>query len=388
MKTKVLIADSDFINIKKLGIFFSEKSFTVLVATTTEQTIKITQVKIPDIILSAFTTPAVNGVEIYRALKSKKNTAHIPILFLSEKKDKKLVELTCSKEGSDYILKPYSTEELLNKVVQLTNDDPHNNKKPLSKIHHHTIMVVDDIEVNRNLIEDLLSNSSFKILKSPSGKDSIKKIKENKIDLILLDIEMPIMDGWETIEQYKKMQLKIPVLAMSAHEDKEFEAKCHQYGFNGIVSKPINRNKLNNSLKKILELPAANNEQVKKQIPVKVKTQNNSNVIDISKLLKVSENDTDLRISTYKKFSENLKKLHKLLEDENSISNANETLRRELHTFINLANYFCAGRIVKKAKNMEYCLKNNLDHFNRNKKRFALILKDIEYQAKGINLSN
>jgi len=387
MKKKVLIVDSDFINIKKLGKFFSEKSFSVLVATTTEQSIKIARAKMPDIILSAFTTPEVNGAEIYNAIKSRKQTTHIPVLFLTEKKDKKLVELTCSKGGSDYILNPYSKEELFKKVILVT-DNLQSNKKPLSKIQH-TIMVVDDIEVNRSLTELLLSNSSFKIIKSPSGKDSIDKIKKNKIDLILLDIEMPIMNGWETMGQYKKMKLKIPVLAMSAHEDREFEARCHQLGFKGIVSKPINRTELNNRLKKILELPASKNEQqLKKQIPVKTKNQNRANFIDISKLLKVSENDIDLRLSTYKKFSENLKQLLELFENKNTNTDSNETLRRELHTFINLANYFCTGKIVKKAKNMEYCLKNNLDYFNQHKKKFALILKDIEYQANGIDLSN
>lgn len=388
MKKKVLIADSDFINIKNLGKFFFEKSFSVLVATTTEQTIKIAEAKTPDIILSAFSTPEVNGVEIYRALKSKKKTTTIPVLFLTEKKDEKLVKLTCSKGEGNYILKPYSTDELLNQVIQLTDTLHINNKKSSSRIHHYTIMVVDDIEVNRNLIEDMLSDSLFKIIKSPGGKDSINKINKNKIDLILLDIEMPIMDGWKTIEQYKKMKLKIPVLAMSAHEDAEFEAKCHQFGFNGIVSKPINRNELNNSLKKILELPDAKSAQVKKQLSVKTKNQNSSDLIDISKLLKVSENDIDLRKDTYKKFSENLKMLQKLFEDEDSISNPNETFRRELHTFINLANYFCTSKIVKKAKNMESSLKNDLNYFNQHKNKFALILKDIEHQAKGIKLSN
>jgi CheY-like chemotaxis protein len=388
MKKKVLIADSDFINIKNLGKFFFEKSFSVLVATTTEQTIKIAEAKMPDIILSALTTPAVNGVEISRALKSKKKTASIPVLFISEKKDEKLVELNYSKSEGHYILKPYSTEELLNKVILLTGNQHTNNKTSPSKTNPYTILVVDDIEVNRNLIEDLLSDSSFKILKSPSGKDSIKKIKENKIDLILLDIEMPIMDGWKTIGQYKKMKLKIPVLAMSAHEDKEFKTKCHQFEFNGIVSKPINRNELIYTLKKILKLPDAKNEPEKKQPSKQTKNKNNSSLIDISKLLKVSENDIDLRISTYKKFSENLKTLLKLFENKNAISSTNETFRRELHTFINLANYFCTSKIVKKAKNMEYSLKNNLNYFNQHKNKFALLLKDIEQQAKGIELSN
>jgi CheY-like chemotaxis protein len=381
MKKKILIAGDDFTNIKKLGNYFSENNFTVLVAITTEQAIKISKEKIPDIILSAFLTPAINGIEIQKSLGRKSQTANIPIFFISEKKNQTLLE-TAFPNGNNYLLPPYSSEKLLNKINQLISNGSNKNNK-VSKNTIVTIMVVDDIEINRNLIEDLLNNGSYKILKSASGKDSIKKIEEKKIDLILLDIEMPIMNGWQTIEHYKKMKLKIPVLAMSAHGNKDFEEKCKVTGFSGIVPKPINRMQLYNSLKKTLKQhPTPKDNETKTTIIKK----NKLNYIDIGNLLKVAGKDTLLQISTYKKFLKNVTALYKLFKNENSITSDNELFRKELHTFINLSNYFCTSEIVKKAKNMELELKNNVAHFEEKKADFTLLLGNIKSQLKEVKL--
>jgi len=388
MKKKILIVDSNFTNLKILGKYFSEQSFTVLVAITAEQAIKIAQVKIPDVILSVVMTPIIDSEQLNKALKNKKQTKAIPTLFIADKKNKKKVELICLKSGGDYLLKPHTSKELLNKVNKLTES----NKKAtkiISNNNRATIMVVDDIELNRNLIEDFLSNGPFKTIKSSGGKDSIKKIKEKKIDLILLDIEMPVMNGWKTIELYKEMKLKIPVLAMSAHYDKNFEEKCIQSGFKGNISKPINRSKLNNSLKKLL--PGAftkESTELSKKITVGIKKKKvkSNSYIDISNLLRTSANDLKLQTRTFNKFFENINELEHHFTLQKLSALTVEKLRRQLHSFVNLAHYFCTPEVVKKAKKEEIQLKNNLAVFWKNKARFALLLRDIKNQLKDVKI--
>jgi CheY-like chemotaxis protein len=374
---KILIADSDYSNLKLLGKYFSEKSFTVLIAITTEQAIKIAEAKLPDIVLTVLGTSKINGLEIHKTLKSKKQTRNIPTLFVSDKKNKKQLELVCSEGGADYLLNPYPPEDLLNKAIQLTANK---NNSSLTN-GNFLIMVVDDIEVNRNLIEDFFDNSKFKILKSSGGKDSIKKIKENKIDLILLDIEMPEMNGWQTIERYKKMKLNIPVVALSAHSDEDFKKKCTQLGFAGVLSKPINRGKLNNIITTILKQVSSTKSEILFLAPVKTK---NTSYINISKLLDVSKNDAKLRIDTHKKFIESINKLQKLLSDKKNVTETIGSLRREIHTFVNLSIYFCKNEVVKKSKEMEFHLKNNAENFNKNKVGFLEILNSIKDQLKQI----
>jgi CheY-like chemotaxis protein len=389
MKKKILIVDSDLANLKVLGKCFSEQSFTVLVAITTEQAIKIAQVKMPDIILSVDMTPIIDGEQLNKALKNKKQTKAIPTLFIADKKNKKKVELICLKSGCDYLLKPYTSKELLNKVNKLTESNNKKATKVASNNNRATIMVVDDIELNRNLIEDFLSNGPFKTIKSSGGKDSIKKIKEKKIDLILLDIEMPVMNGWKTIELYKEMKLKIPVLAMSAHYDKDFEEKCIQSGFKGNISKPISRSKLNNSLKKLLpEVFTKEDTELSKKITVGIKKKKvkSNSYIDISNLLRTSANDLKLQTLTFNKFSENINQLeHYFTLQKLSVSTV-EKLRRELHSFVNLAHYFCTPEVIKNAKKEEVQLKNNSAFFWKNKDRFALLLRDIKNQLKDVKI--
>ncbi len=388
MKKKILIVDSDFANLKILGKYFSEQSFTVLVAITTEQAIKIARAKMPDIIVSIAATSVIDGEQLNKTLKRKKQTLAIPILFIADKKNKKRVESICLKGGGDYLVRPYTTKKLLNKVIELTKKNSKTRTQIVSNNNNTaTIMVVDDIELNRNLIEDFLSDAHFKIIKSSGGKDSIKKIKEKKIDLILLDIEMPVMNGWKTIEQYKEMKLKIPVLAMSAHDDKNFETKCIQSGFKGNISKPISRSKLNNSLKKLLPEAFKEGAKLSKKASIEKKKVKTNSYIDISNLLRTSANDLKLRTRTQTKFSENLNELQHYFTLQKFSASTAEKFRRELHSFVNLAHYFCIPEVVKKAKKAELEFKNNLTIFWKNKDKFALLLRDIKNQLKNVKIN-
>ena len=184
------------------------------------------------------------------------------------------------------------------------------------------------------------------------------------------------------------MKLNIPVIAMSAHEDKSFEKKCQQSGFKEVVSKPINREKLNSIVKKFLLPTVAPKKRVEKQITVRTKKTKDGNYINISNLLKVTQNNMNLRMSTYKKFSENVTKLYQLLMDNKLSVLESEILRRELHSFINLAHYFCKSEIVTKAKKAEQQIKNKSREFIANKDNFSLLVGDLKKQLESIHLNS
>jgi len=381
MKKKVLIVDSDVKNIKLLGKFLTKHSFLVLVATNTKQGIAIAKAKMPDIIISEVRVPEINGLDLYEVLKKNKSVKNIPFIFISSTFDDQFIK---SAQKTDYISKRCSPEELLIKI------NNHLHLSPSKKIFNHkknmdfTILVVDDIEVNRNLIEEILADQSLRILKSPGGEDSIKKIKENEIDLILLDIEMPGMDGWKTFDFYKKMGIIVPVWAVTAHSDRVFEKKCYEYGFKEVVSKPIDITKLKNSIEKIRTTTLRNAVEVKKKksvapAPVKKKK---PDYLDTTYLMRVTKNDIKLRKQTYTKFYKNVCKLHNYFTDSKLTDSTNELLRRELHTFINLAHYFCKNEIVKKAKQFEQQFKHKPKNSSEIITGLPLFFNDLKKQLE------
>lgn len=104
-----------------------------------------------------------------------------------------------------------------------------------------TILVVDDVEHNRSLIADSLKNTNIKVLDAEEGFKALELAKEFIPDLIITDIRMPNMDGFELLEKILAIRkLKnIPVLAYSASVLKDQKERIHKSHFAGLLTKPI-----------------------------------------------------------------------------------------------------------------------------------------------------
>ncbi|HAN77544.1 MAG TPA: hypothetical protein DCQ31_07115 [Bacteroidales bacterium] len=118
------------------------------------------------------------------------------------------------------------------------------------------ILVVDDYLDNRYLLSQFLDIIGVKHSEVTNGKECLEKLKSQQFDLIFMDIEMPVMNGYETTryirENFSGMQAQIPIIAITAHAGYEFESKIKTIGFNDFVSKPYSMPKLKAILEKHL----------------------------------------------------------------------------------------------------------------------------------------
>ena len=104
------------------------------------------------------------------------------------------------------------------------------------------IMIVEDLEVNQLLINDTLNPYGVDIVKCFNGKECIEKFNEIKnIDLILMDLDMPEMNGYETTKIIKKLNKTIPIIAQTAYSLKEDRERAKKFGFNDFITKPIKK---------------------------------------------------------------------------------------------------------------------------------------------------
>ena len=112
-----------------------------------------------------------------------------------------------------------------------------------------TILVAEDVDSNFKLITYFLSNTNIKLLRASNGKEAVKiALAEKNIDLILMDIKMPEMDGYTAVKLIREANIKIPIIAQTAYaDDKERAIEC---GCSSLISKPFNRKTL---LKEISE---------------------------------------------------------------------------------------------------------------------------------------
>ena len=121
------------------------------------------------------------------------------------------------------------------------------------------LLLVDDIEVNREIAKMLLESEGFVVDTATDGADAVKKVSEAKpgdFDLILMDIQMPIMDGYEATKKIRALHdpklAKLPIIAMTANAFSEDVKAALNAGMDGHIAKPIDIPKMLETLAKIL----------------------------------------------------------------------------------------------------------------------------------------
>jgi len=117
------------------------------------------------------------------------------------------------------------------------------------------ILIVDDIFTNRLLLVEILKSMGHDFMQAENGKEAIEIIKNNDFDIVLMDIEMPVMNGLETT-LYIRQNLpfpknKIPIAALTAHNPQLFFEEFKNNGFDTLLTKPYNIEKLSAIIKEI-----------------------------------------------------------------------------------------------------------------------------------------
>jgi signal transduction histidine kinase/CheY-like chemotaxis protein len=171
-------------------------------------------------------------------------------------------EISVSSElgkGSKFnIILPFikmSEQENIPVNIEIQEQIPH--------FENSSVLIVEDNKVNQLLLEHMLRKSGIIADIATNGSNAIELVKKKNYDLILLDIQMPVMDGYETIHQLRNvLNLSVPVLAMTAYALPGEEEKCLNSGMNGYLSKPVDFPKMFSLLKKYLQ---TKNISVKKQ---------------------------------------------------------------------------------------------------------------------------
>lgn len=122
--------------------------------------------------------------------------------------------------------------------------------KPIEVLPLHGLrgLVADDSPDNRTLISITLNEMGVIVDLASDGREAVEKALKNHYDFILMDLQMPHMDGHEAIKTLHREGYNRPVIALTAHAMREERDRCMKNGFNGFLSKPLDRDKLQNEI--------------------------------------------------------------------------------------------------------------------------------------------
>jgi len=104
------------------------------------------------------------------------------------------------------------------------------------------VLVAEDNAVNRELLREVLEAHDYEVVEAADGQEVLMRIEKSTPDVVLLDINMPVLDGFEVIRRIRQSsELKqLPVLAVTAYAMKDDREKVMAAGFDGYVAKPVN----------------------------------------------------------------------------------------------------------------------------------------------------
>lgn len=117
------------------------------------------------------------------------------------------------------------------------------------------ILVVEDNPKNLKLVRDVLTYSGFEVIEATSGEDGVRLAQEELPDLILMDLQLPGIDGTEALRQIRAADANhVPVVAVTAFAMNEDRERAYDSGFDGYVEKPISVRALPQQVRDFLQL--------------------------------------------------------------------------------------------------------------------------------------
>ncbi len=211
-----------------------------------------------DLIIMDYNMPYLNGLDISRAIRDKFNSrAEMqPIILLHSSSDDAGIQSACNEIGIQYrIMKPVKMESLfrvLNKMnkpgtVLARSGEGHDEKPVNDAIEENalSVLVVEDNPVNLFLIKELLTQlfPGVTIIESVNGKQAVALYEEKNPDLVLMDIQMPELDGYQATQKIREIEARtdthVPIIALTAGATKEELNRCLAAGMNDFITKPI-----------------------------------------------------------------------------------------------------------------------------------------------------
>ncbi|MCK5775915.1 MAG: response regulator, partial [Bacteroidales bacterium] len=155
-------------------------------------------------------------------------------------------------------------------------------------LSEYTLLIVDDSAANRHLIMEYLAPSGAKIIEAGNGQQAYEKAQELLPSIIFLDIRMPVMDGFETAEALKiyPPTRDIPLVAFTANVSFDSEDKYQEVGFEHVLLKPIDFEKLGDILQDLLKIDSVIEEQRITETIIENNGFENIQIIDLRKAYK------------------------------------------------------------------------------------------------------
>lgn len=189
--------------------------------------------------------PHVDGFTFIETAREKGVLYGSTVLMLSSA-DRQLFQGRCDELGiAAYLEKPVSQSDLFDALMTALHG-PDLDRETTAGLHpsnaEYDVLLVEDTPANQKVVRAILDKQGHNVTVAGNGRDAIDLLKQQSFDVVLMDVQMPTMDGFqatETIRQFDDEKAKIPIIAMTAHAMRGDRERCLKAGMDAYIAKPI-----------------------------------------------------------------------------------------------------------------------------------------------------
>jgi signal transduction histidine kinase/CheY-like chemotaxis protein len=217
-----------------------------------------------ELVIMDWKMPGMDGIEASRRIKNHTGLRKIPPIVLVTAYGREEAIQQVEEIGLEgFLLKPVSPSMLFDAIMQalgkevqdvsLMGRKKEKKSKALKAIHGARVLLVEDNEINQQVALEILQGARLNVTVVDNGQKGVDAAKKKQYDAILMDIQMPVMDGYTASREIRNLKSKIgnvPIIAMTAHAMAGDEQKSIEAGMNDHVTKPIDPDQLFATLQK------------------------------------------------------------------------------------------------------------------------------------------
>jgi CheY-like chemotaxis protein len=259
---KVLVVDDNATSRDILHGMLESFSFEVTLAASAQEGLteleKASENQPFELVIMDWKMPGMDGIEASRHIKDNQRLSKTPVIVMVTAYGREDVMQHAEAAGLEgFLLKPASPSMLFDAIMQAFGEavpesarvSKRQDQETDSLIHLQGahVLLVEDNEINQQVAREILEGAGLKVALANNGQEGIEAVKRSKYDAVLMDVQMPVMDGYTATREIRNLESEtrdIPIIAMTAHAMAGDEDKSLQAGMNGHVTKPIDPDQL------------------------------------------------------------------------------------------------------------------------------------------------
>lgn len=210
-----------------------------------------------DLVLMDWKMPGMDGIETSKIIIKDNKLGHTPLIVMVTAYSREEVIHRAEKAGINaFLMKPVNQSLLFDTIMQSFGHNvssvtdfrskPGNNAKIMEGLEGSKVLLVEDNIMNQQVALEILKGSGLSVDIANNGKEAIEAVARSGYDLVLMDVQMPVMGGYEATRLLRAdaRHANLPIVAMTAHATQGAKEDCLTAGMNDYVSKPIDTDHL------------------------------------------------------------------------------------------------------------------------------------------------